>query len=107
MDNIKNILQDVVGKIAAKEPDSISKLERIWGNLLTPLERAHTRLEGVRGGTVLVRVDSPLWLYQMRVRKKILLDRLKSEQEFVKDLRFKIGNIQSEEPNKDTYDSKE
>ncbi len=93
MDNIKNILQDVVGKIAAKEPDSSDKLARIWGNLLTPLEREHTRLEGVREGTVLVCVDSPLWLYQMRVRKKTLLERLKDEQEFVRDLRFKIGNF--------------
>jgi len=94
MDNIKNIINDVIGKIAARETKEHEKIERIFENILEEHEGKHIFLEGMKEGIVLISVDSPVWLYQMRVRKRKILERLKKEIETIKDIRFKLGKKQ-------------
>jgi hypothetical protein len=47
MDDIKNILKDVIGNIANKQPDVHNKIERIWSNLLNEKELKHTKILGI------------------------------------------------------------
>ncbi|VAX37471.1 hypothetical protein MNBD_UNCLBAC01-533 [hydrothermal vent metagenome] len=91
MDNVKNIIQDVIGKIANREKQEYEKIERIWQNILKEQELKHTHLSGVKDGVVFVLVDSPAWLYQMKIRKRRILDRLKDEIEEIKNIYFKLG----------------
>ncbi len=93
MDNIKTIVNAVIGKMAVKEIDKSKKIDRIWENTLGKQEYKHTRLEGINVGVVSVLVDSPAWLYQMRVRKRRILERLQKEIENIKDIKFKIGRV--------------
>jgi len=93
MDDIKDIISKVIGDIAEKNPCSYDKVERIWQNLLNKQELKHTKLMGVKDETLLVRVDSPVWLYQMRMRKLRILKRLKEEILDIKQIRFEIGTI--------------
>jgi len=94
MDDIKNVVNKVIGNIAEKKPSSHDKVERIWQNLLTKQELKHTKLFGVKEETLFVHVDSPAWLYQMRMRHFKILKRLKEEVSDIKQIRFKIGMIQ-------------
>jgi len=94
MDDIKNIVNKVIGNISDKSPDSYSKVERIWQNLLTKPELEHTKLIGVKNETLLVCVDSPAWMYQMRVRQYKIIKQLKEEIPDIKYIHFKIGIIQ-------------
>jgi len=93
MDDIKDVVNKVIGNIAEKNPCSYDKVERIWQNLLTKQELKHTKLFGVKEETLFVCVDSPAWLYQMRMRKLKILKRLKDELIDIKQIRFKIGTI--------------
>jgi len=93
MDDIKNIVNKVIGDIAGKNPDVHNKVERVWQNLLNKQELKHTKLAGINNGTLSVHVDSPAWLYQMRVRQTKLLKQLKEEIADVKYIRFKIGKV--------------
>ena len=93
MDEIKKIIGKVIGDIAEKNPNEHDKLERIWQNLLTDQELKHTKIAGVKEETVLVYVDSPAWLYQMRIRQLKILKQLKEEVSNIKYIRFKIGKI--------------
>ena len=93
MDDIKNIINKVIGNIAEKTPDTHNKTERIWKNLLNEQELKHTNLVGIKEETLFVCVDSPAWLYQMKIRQSKILKQLKEEVPDIKYIRFKIGTI--------------
>ena len=93
MDNIKDVIGKVIGGIAERNPDRHNKIARIWRNLLTEQELKHTKLMGVKEETLLVFVDSPAWMYQMRIRQTKILKQLKEEVSDIKHIRFKIGKI--------------
>lgn len=93
MDEIKDIINKVVGDIAQKNPDTYDRVDRIWQNLLSKHELKHTRLVGIKNDTVHVHVDSPAWLYQLRTQQTKILKRLKEEIPGVKTIYFKIGSL--------------
>lgn len=93
MDDIKDVINKVIGNIADQNPCSYDKVERIWQNLLTKEELKHTKLFGVKEDTLFINVDSPAWLYQMRMRKTSILKRIKEELLDIKQIRLKIGTI--------------
>ena len=93
MDDIKDIVYKVIGDMAEKNPDVHNKTERIWQNLLNKQEIKHTKLIGINNGTLAVYVDSPAWLYQMRIRQTKILKQLKEEVPDIKRIRFKIGKV--------------
>ena len=93
MDDIKNIVNAVIGNMAEKNPDVHNKLERIWTNVLNAKELKHTKIIGVKEDGLLAYVDSPAWLYQMRIRQTKILKQLKEELPHIKYIRFKIGKI--------------
>ena len=93
MDDIKNIVDKVIGAIADKKPEAHDKTERIWQNLLSKQELKHTKLVGINEETLSVCVDSPAWLYQMKIRQTKILKQLKEDVPGVKHIRFKIGTM--------------
>ena len=94
MDDIKDVVTKVIDDIAEKNLYSYDKVGRIWQNILTKEELKHTKLLGVKEETLAVCVDSPAWLYQMRMRQQKILKRIKEELSEIKHIRFKIGTIQ-------------
>ncbi len=93
MDNIKDVINKVIGGIADKNPSTHDKIDRIWKNLLTEQELKHTKLSGISEETLSVCVDSPAWMHQMRIRQTKILKQLKEEVSNIKHIRFKIGTI--------------
>ena len=93
MDNIKDVINKVIGGIADRNPDVHNKIDRIWKNLLTEQELKHTKLSGINKETLSVCVDSPAWMHQMRTRQIKILKQLKEEVSDIKYIRFKIGTI--------------
>jgi len=93
MDNIKDVINKVIGGIANRNPDQHNKIDRIWKNLLTEQELKHTKLIGIKEGALSVYVDSPAWLHQMRIRQTKILKQLKEEVADIKHIYFKIGTI--------------
>lgn len=93
MDNIKNIVNTVIGNIAERKPDKHDKVGRIWENLLNDKELKHTKIIGIKEEGLLVCVDSPAWMYQMKIRQTKILKQLKEEIPHIKYIRFKMGKI--------------
>ncbi len=93
MDNIKDIVNTVIGNMASQNPDEHNKAERIWENLLNEKELRHTKVIGIKEDTLFVCVDSPAWMYQMRIRQMSILKQLKEDVPGVKRIRFKMGKI--------------
>ena len=93
MDNIKDIVNQVIKKISIKQPIDQSKIDRIWQNILSKQELKHTKLIGVKDGRISINVDSPAWVYQLKIKKNKILGRLKDELPEIKSLVFRIGKI--------------
>lgn len=93
MDNIKDIVNTVIGNMASQNPDEHNKAERIWENLLNEKELRHTKVIGIKEDTLFVCVDSPAWMYQMRIRQMSILKQFKEDVPGVKRIRFKMGKI--------------
>ncbi len=93
MDNIEDIVKTVIGNIAGQKPDIHNKTERVWENILNAKELKHTKIIGIKDGGLFVCVDSPAWLFQMRIRQTKILKQLKEDAPEVKYIRFKMGKI--------------
>lgn len=93
MDNIKKILEDVFGKISVGGSTSVSGINQVWVKNLSRNEQAHTRLEGINQGNLLVLVDTPAWLHHMKTRHDYLLSKLKESIPEIQQISFKLGKI--------------
>jgi len=93
MDNIKGIVNKVIGDIADKSPNTDEKLHRIWQNLMSKQELKHTKIDGTKDGVLFVCVDSPAWLFQMRIKQSKILRQLKEEVQGIDQIRLKVGKV--------------
>ena len=93
MDNIKDIINNVVGKLASQQEISPDKIHRAWKAILTEKKQKHTSITGYKDGWLTVQVDTPTWLYQMKVEKLKILKQLQEEVPDLKNIRFKIGKV--------------
>ena len=93
MDNIKDIIKNVIGQMGENKLSRHEKIDRIWLNVLNELELKHTKLVGLKNGWLSVYVDSPAWLYQMKIKKNKILERIQEEIPDVININFKIGKI--------------
>ena len=93
MDEIKNIISQVIGKLSSQKPAEQNKLSDLWRNILTKKELEHAQLVGVKDGKLLVNVDSPAWLYQMHLKKNNILNKFKEQDPQIKSISLKIGKV--------------
>ncbi len=94
MDSIKDIIPQVVEKMARERGQHVGEqdaLERAWQDILEQQELKHVKLVGPREGNLLVSVDSPAWLYHLRMRKAKILKQLQEKIPEIKDITFKVG----------------
>ena len=93
MDNIKDVLNTVIHKLSIRQPEKQVKIDRIWQAVATQKEQHHTSLEKFNDGILTVVVDSPAWMYHMKMQKINILKKIQEEIPEVKDLRFKVGKV--------------
>ena len=93
MEPIKDIITQVIAKISSGKPEIHNKIQRIWQNILDKKTMQHTAIVGLHKGQLIVHVDSPAWLFQMNIKKRKTLERLKEEIPELSHIRFKIGKV--------------
>ena len=93
MDTIKDIVYQVFEKMVQGRADPQDRLERIWLSVLRKGEEKHLKLLGLKNDTLFVDVDSPAWLFQMRIQKKKILEKFQEQIPEIKNISFKIGKV--------------
>jgi predicted nucleic acid-binding Zn ribbon protein len=93
MDNIKNIVDKVIGSLANRENHSQTKIYRLWDNIATSKEREHSQMVGIKEQKAYVNIDSPTWLYHFKSQKNKILDRIKESIPDLQGVVFRIGKI--------------
>lgn len=93
MENIKDIIPQVIERLSKEGPPQERKLRAVWQGAFQRQELKHMRLVGIKGGRLLVYVDSSAWLYQMRLKKPQLLQALQQHTQEIQDIHFQIGKV--------------
>jgi len=92
MDNIKEIVKDVMGKLS-REPDIETKLENVWKEFLGDKNKEHAHFTGVKNKSVFITVDSPARLYQFKSKKSTLLRAFKKIDPEINDIVYRVGQM--------------
>ena len=93
MDSIKDIIPQVIEKISHKKPQEQIEIQRVWQNIIEKKAAEHTAISGLKGGELMVSVDSSAWLFQMNAIKHKLLKSLRELEPGIQQISFKIGKV--------------
>jgi predicted nucleic acid-binding Zn ribbon protein len=74
------------------------KLWHYWKDIVGPAVAENARPEAIRGKSLLVNVSSAPWMQQLQFLKPELIEKLNETlgKEVVRDIRFKIGPVNSD-----------
>jgi hypothetical protein len=92
MENIKSVVQQLIQNMSGTNPSAVMIEDHI-SRLLTPEEKKHIRMIGIKGKTIAFEVDTSAWMYHFENQKKQILKKLKSVQPDILNIYFKLGKI--------------
>ncbi len=93
---IGDVLRAVVKRLGLERRLKEARIAEDWGRIVGEKIAVHSRPVAVKGRTLIVNVDSSVWLSEMNnFFKDKILDRLRSEfrERRIEDIRFRIGEI--------------
>ena len=93
MENITDIIKKVIGGMNVTKNGAGDSIEETWKKVLTGEESMHVNFIGIKDNVIFACVDSPAWMYQMKIKKYKILEKLKKENPGIKNISFKIGKV--------------
>ncbi len=93
MDDIKDIVNHVIRDMSSRTERPEDNLQESLKQALKEKEREHCRISGIKDGHLMIVVDSPVWMYQLNLKKSRILAEIKKDNPTVKTIRFKIGSF--------------
>ena len=93
MDEIKDIVQQVIGKLAQEKQSDSEKIQLVWNEILKNEGVEHTKISGWKERKLIVSVESSAWLYQFQLKKKKILLQLQKAFPEIENIYFKIGTV--------------
>ena len=93
MNNIKDAIARIVENIALQKQSPHNKVYALWKSIFLPEELRHMKLKGEKNGCVFVYVDSSIFLYQINLKKRWILSRLKKKIPNIREIVFTIGKV--------------
>lgn len=95
MELLKNTLDEVMRGLSAKKSACADAQPQQWlKKALTKKELGHIKVKYFNKGVLGLNVDSSAWLYILSLKKEELLDKLKKENSGLKNIIFRIGEIE-------------
>ena len=92
-DQIKDIIPRVIENLSSGEIQNQNKIQQAWTGIIGAKAQKHTAIVGIKANMLLVNVDSPAWLYQMKMRKKKFLNALKDQSSGITEISFRVGKV--------------
>ncbi len=90
------IVRDIVSRLGLKELVVSSRVFEVWPTAVGEAIAGHAQPHSLREGTLIVHVDSSVWLAQLeRFRKRQIREKLNGELPYpmVKRIKFRIGEF--------------
>jgi len=98
--SLADVLQKVMKKQGIPLATGDPSLRRIWNEAVGEQIAAQTLPDGIRRGTLFVKVASSVWMHQLQFLKKDILQRFNNlyGKETLRALNFSIGEVPSPPP---------
>ncbi|MDD5660823.1 MAG: hypothetical protein PHI07_02930 [Candidatus Omnitrophica bacterium] len=94
MELLKNTVAQVMAGLSAKKSATgDAGPEECLKKALTKKELGHIKVKYFSKGIIGISVDSSAWLYALSLKKEVLLSRIKKENQKIKDINFRIGEL--------------
>ncbi|MDD4202072.1 MAG: DciA family protein [Candidatus Omnitrophica bacterium] len=90
MENIKNTIQKIVGKL--EENKQAKTIIEIWNSIIDEHTLNKTELENIKNGELIVKVKDSSTLYLLSIKKHKIIEQIneQTKEEKIKNIRFKI-----------------
>jgi predicted nucleic acid-binding Zn ribbon protein len=84
-----------VARLGGEDRASEQRISVVWAEAVGPMLAKHTRPEGVRGRTLLVKVSSSSYAHELVLLRREILDRLSKSLgvSLVEEIRSRVGPI--------------
>ena len=91
---MKNTLDELMRSLSSKKTNSSGADPQEWlKKALTKKELGHIKVKYFSKGVLGLSVDSSAWLYILSLKKEDLLNRMKKENQDLKNINLRIGEI--------------
>ena len=91
MDEIKNIVNDVIGKISSQKPEQQSRIQNVWKKIVDQKGQQHSSIINFQDKRLIVNIDSSIWLFQFNLKRGKILKELQKEIPECENIIFRIG----------------
>lgn len=93
MDNIKDVVGQVMGKLYVNAPQTQQRIDGVLSAVLNEKEKQHVALSGLKDGKLFIHVDSSAWLFHMKTKQNRLLQDIQRTLPEIENIYFKIGKV--------------
>jgi hypothetical protein len=91
MESVGAFLASLLKELGIEERVKLESIQREWNTLFTGPLALHTYPVDIKNGELIINVDSPAWLQQLKFFKKDMLKKLHEYR--IKELKFKHGRV--------------
>lgn len=91
---VSDVVANVLKKLKLEERRAHAEILNVWRNAIDPMIVEHTQPAGLKNGTLIVYVDSNVWLNEIiHFKQREILLKLQSSfgREMIKNIKFRLG----------------
>ncbi|MBM3251322.1 MAG: DUF721 domain-containing protein [Candidatus Omnitrophica bacterium] len=93
MEQIKDVVSSVIKKLASSASGPGQLIGQAWQEAAGKKFIKHAAIENYKNGKLLVRVDSPVALFQLNLKRNQILEKLQKIDTGLKIIDLKLGKV--------------
>lgn len=94
MEQIKEVVNDVINKLASKTGADQQRIVQAWQEAVGRKFGKHTSIRGIRDKKLIVMVDSPALMFHLNLKRNQILKALRRVEKDLDNITLKIGKVQ-------------
>jgi len=94
MEQMKNVVGSVLEKLASDSIDRHQRLWQAWQEATGKKFIKHATIESYRNGKLTIRVDSPVAMFQLNLKRNQILEKLQKVDKELKIINLKLGKVE-------------
>jgi hypothetical protein len=91
MERISRAFEDIISELGIEKAVTIENLRARWEEIIGATISIHTYPSFYKNGQLIINVDSPEWLNELKYHKESILTKLKPFE--ISSVRFKLGRL--------------
>lgn len=93
MDQIKSVVSSVIEKLASENLDRNQRLWQAWQEATGKKFLKHATIAGYKNGRLVIKVDSPVAMFQLNLKRNHILTVLQKVDKELKSIDLRMGKV--------------